>query len=65
MDNKTRTKHFFVMLALFIYASLTVGTVATALNSLPGPFFTVVGLLMAAGNVAMCVYVGKRELKDN
>jgi len=60
MDNKDRTKSFFMMLAVFIYASLTIGTVATALNSAPGPFLTVVAVLLFACNAAICYIIGKR-----
>lgn len=60
MDNKSRTRQFLQMLAVFIYGSLTIGTVATALNSKPGAFLTVVSLLMAVCNAVICYLVGKK-----
>lgn len=65
MDNKTRTRHFFIMLIVGIYLSLTVGTVATALNATPGPFLTVVAVLLGACNAAVCFLVGRKVWNDD
>ena len=65
MDNKTRTRHFAVMLAVFVYASLTIGTVATALNSKPGAFPTVVSQLTLVCNLAICFCVGRKVVKED
>lgn len=60
MDNKSRTTQFFQMLAVFVYASLTIGTVATALNPKPGAFPTVVSLLTLVCNGVICYLAGKK-----
>lgn len=60
MDNKSRTRQFLQMLAVFVYASLTIGTVATALNSKPGAFLTVVSLLTLVCNGVICYLAGKK-----
>ena len=65
MDNKTRTRHFAVMLAVFVYASLTIGTVATALNSFPGTFLSIVALVLLACNLAICFCVGRKVVKED
>lgn len=64
MDNKSRTRQFLQMLAVFVYASLTIGTVATALNSKPGAFLTVVSLLTLVCNGVICYLAGKKIAKD-
>lgn len=48
------------MLAVFLYASLTIGTVATALNSHPGAFLTVVSVLLLVCNGVICYLAGKK-----
>lgn len=64
MDNKSRTRHFLQMLAVFVYASLTIGTVSTALNSKPGAFLAVVSLLTLVCNGVICYLAGKQIVKD-
>ena len=53
------------MLIVGIYLSLTVGTVATALNATPGPFLTVVAVLLGACNAAVCFLVGRKVWNDD
>jgi len=55
MTNKEKTISFLKALVVFIYLSLTIGTVATALNSKPNTFFTIVSVALLACNLALCI----------
>jgi len=50
MDDKERFEKFAKVLVLIVWASIAIGTSATAMNSFPGAFLVVISLLNLAVN---------------
>ena len=50
MDDKERFEKFAKVLVIILWASIAIGTSATALNSFPGAFLVAVSLLILAVN---------------
>jgi len=48
MDDKERFEKFLKVLFIILWASIAIGTTATALNSFPGAFLVVISLLNLA-----------------
>lgn len=62
MDNKERLKEFLKAATLIAWGSISIGTTATALNSFPGAFLSVVSVLnLAATGLAMYRIVKKNK----
>ena len=56
-------KNFLKTLVIFIWASIAIGTTATALNATPGAFLSIVSVLNLAVNGFAIYKVAKGEWK--
>lgn len=62
MDNKERTTHFFIALALVIWASVAIGTSVSVWNYAHDTFLSIVAALNLLINIGCVAYLFKKKV---